>query len=59
MLVWGFTAGVIAALLDMGGWARPWSHGPRRRAAADPRRRRRRSAGTAAADERPSRRAVP
>ncbi|MEV4755773.1 CoA pyrophosphatase [Micromonospora sp. NPDC049559] len=24
MLVWGFTAGVLAALLDMGGWARPW-----------------------------------
>ncbi|MEH0934419.1 NUDIX hydrolase [Micromonospora psammae] len=25
MLVWGFTAGVIATLLEMGGWARPWS----------------------------------
>ncbi|WP_329106246.1 CoA pyrophosphatase [Micromonospora sp. NBC_01699] len=25
MLVWGFTAGVIAALLGMGGWDRPWS----------------------------------
>jgi len=25
MLVWGFTAGVIAVLLEMGGWARPWS----------------------------------
>jgi hypothetical protein len=24
MLVWGFTAGVISALLDMGGWSRPW-----------------------------------
>ncbi|MFC6015491.1 NUDIX hydrolase [Plantactinospora solaniradicis] len=24
MLVWGFTAGVLAALLDMAGWARPW-----------------------------------
>jgi 8-oxo-dGTP pyrophosphatase MutT (NUDIX family) len=24
MLVWGFTAGIIAALLEMGGWARPW-----------------------------------
>jgi 8-oxo-dGTP pyrophosphatase MutT (NUDIX family) len=24
MLVWGFTAGVLAALLQMGGWARPW-----------------------------------
>jgi 8-oxo-dGTP pyrophosphatase MutT (NUDIX family) len=24
MLIWGFTAGVIAALLEMGGWARPW-----------------------------------
>ncbi|MEU7843045.1 CoA pyrophosphatase [Micromonospora sp. NPDC049114] len=27
MLVWGFTAGVLATLLDMGGWARPWSPG--------------------------------
>jgi 8-oxo-dGTP pyrophosphatase MutT (NUDIX family) len=26
MLVWGFTAGVISALLDMGGWSRPWDH---------------------------------
>ncbi|GAB2943012.1 CoA pyrophosphatase [Micromonospora polyrhachis] len=25
MLVWGFTAGVLTALLDMGGWAQPWS----------------------------------
>ncbi|MFY1704770.1 NUDIX hydrolase [Micromonospora sp. WMMA1923] len=25
MLVWGFTAGVLAALLEMGGWSRPWS----------------------------------
>ena len=24
MLVWGFTAGVIGALLEMGGWAVPW-----------------------------------
>ncbi|MFG2063426.1 NUDIX hydrolase [Micromonospora sp. NPDC048871] len=24
MLVWGFTAGVLSALLDMGGWSRPW-----------------------------------
>ncbi|WP_353850485.1 CoA pyrophosphatase [Solwaraspora sp. WMMA2056] len=24
MLVWGFTAGVLSALLDMGGWASPW-----------------------------------
>lgn len=24
MLVWGFTAGVLNALLDMGGWSRPW-----------------------------------
>lgn len=24
MLVWGFTAGVLNALLDMGGWTRPW-----------------------------------
>ncbi|MEW2141205.1 CoA pyrophosphatase [Micromonospora vinacea] len=27
MLVWGFTAGVLATLLEMGGWARPWSPG--------------------------------
>jgi 8-oxo-dGTP pyrophosphatase MutT (NUDIX family) len=25
MLVWGFTAGVLAVLLEMGGWAVPWS----------------------------------
>nr|WP_205809022.1 CoA pyrophosphatase [Micromonospora sp. HNM0581] len=25
MLVWGFTAGVLAALLEMGGWSGPWS----------------------------------
>ena len=24
MLVWGFTAGVLATLLELGGWARPW-----------------------------------
>ncbi|MER7459648.1 CoA pyrophosphatase [Micromonospora sp. NPDC126480] len=27
MLVWGFTAGVLSALLDMGGWTRPWHRG--------------------------------
>ncbi|BCJ59812.1 NUDIX hydrolase [Micromonospora endophytica] len=27
MLVWGFTAGVLATLLDMGGWSRPWPLG--------------------------------
>jgi 8-oxo-dGTP pyrophosphatase MutT (NUDIX family) len=27
MLVWGFTAGVISTLLDMGGWSRPWQPG--------------------------------
>jgi 8-oxo-dGTP pyrophosphatase MutT (NUDIX family) len=27
LLVWGFTAGVISTLLDMGGWARPWQPG--------------------------------
>lgn len=27
MLVWGFTAGVLSVLLDMAGWARPWSPG--------------------------------
>jgi 8-oxo-dGTP pyrophosphatase MutT (NUDIX family) len=24
MLIWGFTGGLLAALLSMGGWARPW-----------------------------------
>ena len=24
MLVWGFTAGIISVLLELGGWARPW-----------------------------------
>jgi 8-oxo-dGTP pyrophosphatase MutT (NUDIX family) len=28
MLVWGFTAGVLAALLDMAGWTRPWPIAP-------------------------------
>jgi 8-oxo-dGTP pyrophosphatase MutT (NUDIX family) len=28
MLVWGFTAGVLAALLEMGGWATPAPPGP-------------------------------
>ena len=27
MLVWGFTAGVVSALLDMAGWSRPWRPG--------------------------------
>jgi 8-oxo-dGTP pyrophosphatase MutT (NUDIX family) len=27
MVVWGFTAGVIATLLDLGGWSRPWEPG--------------------------------
>jgi 8-oxo-dGTP pyrophosphatase MutT (NUDIX family) len=27
MLVWGFTAGVISTLLDIGGWTRPWKPG--------------------------------
>lgn len=25
MLVWGFTAGVLSTLLDLGGWGRPWN----------------------------------
>ncbi|MFI6161806.1 NUDIX hydrolase [Micromonospora haikouensis] len=50
MLVWGFTAGVLAALLEMGGWARPWPDDrvvdlPPAGAAPAP------SAGTDAADE--------
>jgi 8-oxo-dGTP pyrophosphatase MutT (NUDIX family) len=24
LVVWGFTAGLLSALLDLGGWARPW-----------------------------------
>jgi 8-oxo-dGTP pyrophosphatase MutT (NUDIX family) len=24
LLVWGFTGGLLAAMLDLGGWARPW-----------------------------------
>jgi len=26
MLVWGFTAGVLDTLLDLGGWTVPWDH---------------------------------
>lgn len=26
LLVWGFTAGVLATLLELAGWARPWPH---------------------------------
>jgi 8-oxo-dGTP pyrophosphatase MutT (NUDIX family) len=25
LLVWGFTGGLLSALLDLGGWARPWN----------------------------------
>ena len=51
MLVWGFTAGVLATLLEMGGWARPWPRGrvvelPPTGAAPAP------SAGTDEVDER-------
>jgi len=27
MLVWGFTAGILDTLLDLGGWTQPWDHG--------------------------------
>jgi 8-oxo-dGTP pyrophosphatase MutT (NUDIX family) len=27
MLIWGFTAGVLSTLLELGGWARPWPDG--------------------------------
>ncbi|GAB2741280.1 CoA pyrophosphatase [Salinifilum aidingensis] len=27
MLVWGFTAGVLAGVLDLAGWTRPWDSG--------------------------------
>ena len=26
LLVWGFTAGIVDRLLELGGWARPWDH---------------------------------
>jgi 8-oxo-dGTP pyrophosphatase MutT (NUDIX family) len=26
MMVWGFTGGIVDALLEAGGWARPWDH---------------------------------
>ncbi|MEJ3655667.1 CoA pyrophosphatase [Actinomycetes bacterium KLBMP 9759] len=28
LLVWGFTGGLLSALLDLGGWARPWDGSP-------------------------------
>lgn len=28
LLVWGFTGGILSALLDLGGWARPWDAEP-------------------------------
>jgi ADP-ribose pyrophosphatase YjhB (NUDIX family) len=28
MLVWGFTAGVLTVLLDVGGWTKPWDGVP-------------------------------
>ncbi|MGW4497002.1 NUDIX hydrolase [Micromonospora sp. NPDC004336] len=54
MLVWGFTAGVLATLLELGGWARPWPRDrvvdlPPRGASPAP------SAGTDAVDETPVR----
>lgn len=27
LLVWGFTGGLLSALLDLGGWSRPWDTG--------------------------------
>lgn len=27
MLVWGFTAGILSAVLELAGWARPWGPG--------------------------------
>jgi 8-oxo-dGTP pyrophosphatase MutT (NUDIX family) len=30
MVVWGFTGGLVDAVLRMGGWERPWSPGPPR-----------------------------
>ncbi len=34
LLVWGFTAGVITTLLELGGWAQPWDESRVRRPAA-------------------------
>ena len=34
LLVWGFTAGLLDKLLELGGWAQPWDTGRRR--ALDP-----------------------
>ena len=47
LLVWGFTAGVLATLLEMGGWARPWDTVPGHSAG------RGRGARARAVDERP------
>jgi 8-oxo-dGTP pyrophosphatase MutT (NUDIX family) len=27
LVVWGFTGGILSALLHLGGWERPWDHG--------------------------------
>ena len=27
LLVWGFTAGMLDTLLDLGGWTKPWDAG--------------------------------
>lgn len=35
LLVWGFTAGLIDVLLEIGGWAQPWDHDRRRPLDAD------------------------
>ena len=31
MLIWGFTAGIVSVLLDMGGWTQPWTKTAARR----------------------------
>jgi 8-oxo-dGTP pyrophosphatase MutT (NUDIX family) len=35
LLVWGFTAGLLSRLLDLGGWARPWDTGRQQELAPD------------------------
>jgi hypothetical protein len=54
LLVWGFTGGVLAALLELAGWARPWPHDRVADLPAPDR-----SSGAGAVDLSPSTRPVP
>ena len=46
LLVWGFTAGLINVLLEIGGWAQPWDHDRRRELDAETLRLSRRTTST-------------